>query len=54
MGYESRHVANARSNRGLLVVGCRLGDCHDETSRWPLLEVFLDSKDCRQHNMRGV
>ena len=54
MGYESRYVANARSNRGPLVVGCRLRDCHDETSRWPLLEAFLDSKDSRQHNMHGV
>ena len=54
MGYESRYVANARSNRGPLVVGCRLRDCHDEASRWPLLEVFLGSKDSRQHNMHGV
>ena len=54
MGYESRHVANARSNRGSLVVGCRLRDCHGKTSRWPLLEAFLDSTDSRQHNMHGV
>lgn len=54
MGYEARNITDARSDGRTLVVSCRLRDCHAETSRWPLLEVYLGSRGFRQRSMHGV